>query len=331
MKVLLLLAVLSVALGFTYSAFKPAPYIPIDLTCHKHCGVGYITNTATRSCNIGPSACSVTECLGGAGVTVCGYTDHFNDVCSTNQSLFSCGLVASNSFTSQGDCEEYGYTWNFGTSSCDECGEPDDCAAYGDPPLIWHGYPTCACIERSSPILIDVAGNGFALTNAANGVNFDLNADGHSERLSWTAAGSDDAWLVLDRNGNGTIDDGEEMFGNETPQSDPPPGTGRNGFLALAEYDKPASGGNSDGVIDQQDAIFDSLRLWQDTNHDGISQPGELHTLTDRGLKSLELDYKTSKRTDQYGNLFRYRAKVKDTHDAQLGRWAWDVFLVPAP
>lgn len=214
--------------------------------------------------------------------------------------------------------------YNGGCTNNSDCleGQYCDCPPSGPP---CNGHGTC----EKTPILIDVAGDGFQMTDAADGVLFDFIGSGIPRQISWTASDSDDAWLVLDRNRNERIENGKELFGNITPQPIPASGK-RDGFLALALYDSPNHGGNADVLIDQNDSIFSHLRLWQDRNHNGVSEAEELHALSELGVEAISLDYKESRRRDRWGNVFRYRAKVYGPNHSDLGRWAYDVVLLSA-
>ncbi len=231
-------------------------------------------------------------------------------------------------YVGHGVCSDTGY--EFTTANLG----PDPSCPGGPPPICLPDDgespddPKCPPV---SPTVVDTTGGGFHLTSADDGVVFDIRGDGHPIKLAWTAGNWGNAFLALDRNHNGKIDNGRELFGNFTaqPASDHP-----NGYLALAEFDKPENGGNGDGIVDERDAVFSHLLLWIDENHDGISQPNELHTLPELGVYSISLHYRDDRHfVDQYGNWFHYQAALNpDPQDGESkdGRVTYDVFFQAA-
>ncbi len=128
------------------------------------------------------------------------------------------------------------------------------------------------------PIVLDLGTPGISFTSLHNGVSFDINGDGVADHVAWTAG--NDGILAYDVNGNGTIDNGNELF---TPNF--AGGNFASGLAALASLDS-----NGDGVINSADAAFAKLEVWQDSNHNGVADAGELSSLTDKDITAINLD-----------------------------------------
>jgi hypothetical protein len=220
------------------------------------------------------------------------------------------------------DCAVADYMWETPQET-----QPSDpwCSAY-----CWTDCVNNVCPgihpDTGCPLLIDVENDGIHLTGLKDPVWFDIDADGDVELMSWTDQG--EGLLALDRNGNGSIDDGGELFGDATVLANGV--RAANGYLALAELDSWAFGGNGDGQIDADDAGFGSLRLWVDEDHSGTSRPGELLTLSAAGIRKIGLDYRMSRRTDSHGNDFRFlgRAWKEGRRGVVRPVLTWDVFFL---
>ena len=185
-----------------------------------------------------------------------------------------------------------------------------------DPPTCPPGSTASNC---STPIVLSLRG-GYRMTSPADGVLFDIDADGTPEQVAWTEPSGNVGFLALDRDGNGTIDSGAELFGGSTMLTD---GTrALNGFEALADLDF-----NRDARIDASDPVWQQLQLWLDTNHDGASDATELVSISTTSVSAVSTDYKRSGRKDRFGNEFRYKGEF------QLGeawRPCYDVFFMTA-
>ncbi|MCX7086904.1 MAG: hypothetical protein NTV00_02500 [Methylococcales bacterium] len=135
---------------------------------------------------------------------------------------------------------------------------------------------------KIDPLILDLDGDGLETSGFSTTapIYFDLDANGVKEGTGWVLA--DDGLLALDRNGNGVIDNGTELFGDHTPLASG--GNAVDGFAALTQEDT-----NQNGKVEAGDAHFNSLMIWRDLNQDGISQANELFTLASQNIAAINV------------------------------------------
>ncbi len=190
---------------------------------------------------------------------------------------------------------------------------PDDCFQ-GE---LWDGDRCSAGSTVSTPIVLRFGADEVRYTRG--GGDFDLTGKGMSVATDWPTAAT--PWLALDRDGNGRIEDGSELFGSGTRLSSGQ--LAHHGFEALAELDQ-----NGDGAINAADAAFTSLRVWADDNGDRTSQPHELKTLAELGITSLSVQHRVEQTCDARGNCGRERAAFTFVVDGVVRHGeAVDVYL----
>jgi hypothetical protein len=167
---------------------------------------------------------------------------------------------------------------------------------------------------ESSVYILDLDNNGMPLTSPALGVSFDIEADGRQVQVGWTTRDSNDAFLCLDVNGNGTIDSAAELIGTRTalPNGQKVPGIAE-ALLILQGLVRGPNGRLPDplppgaATVDAQDAVFSRLLLWTDKDHNGRSQPSELQSLTAAGIVDIRMGYVRDTGVDEGGNRVRLK------------------------
>jgi len=132
----------------------------------------------------------------------------------------------------------------------------------------------------SDPLLVDLDSDGFELSALHEGVNFDIWGYGRAQAVAWVEA--DDGLLAIDRNGNGLVDDGSELFGDMD-------GEVSDGFADLARLDRAVAGGDGDGLMDSDDAAFERLVIWRDLDQSGTCEAGEVTPVAELGVTEIDL------------------------------------------
>lgn len=162
----------------------------------------------------------------------------------------------------------------------------------------------------ADPVVLDLDGDGVELTSAAEGVDFDLDADGQTEKMATVKGG--DGFLVLDRNGNGKIDSGKELFGDQHGAA--------NGFEELARFDS-----NQDGRIDRDDAVFNQLRVLVSQAAAQSVTKMKMLSLDQLGIRSINLAARDVSQAAMGGNRLAQISHFT-RHDGSQGQAA-DVLL----
>lgn len=196
-----------------------------------------------------------------------------------------------------------------GSYSCTTLPDPEPDPEPDTGPLTQGGMSGSA-----SPILIDIGQDNFRFGDPGVGVFFDIYGDGNPILMQWVHPGEDDAFLVLDSNGNGVVDDGSELFGEGMRLLLEGNRLAPNGFVGLQQYDRPELGGNDDGFITQTDLIWPELFLWLDQNADGVSQPHELSSISTYGITRLGIIPRENMRRDAAGNYLVYHSRARNIH-----------------
>jgi hypothetical protein len=166
-----------------------------------------------------------------------------------------------------------------------------------------NGPGTCNdanCMGSWEPLVLDLNGDGVNTTGTGDMVWFDLNGDGAKDHITWTNSNTMEGFLWVNLAGKNRVDDGSELFGIATVMPDGK--KAKDGFQALAMYDDAAQGGNADGVIDSNDAVWNKLRVWIDINHNGVCEPGEVNPLRKYGVEAISLAAVRSTFVDADGN-----------------------------